>query len=218
MSRIAVILLAGGVGSRMGGALPKQYLPLLGKPIARHSFELFASLPEIDQMIVVCHHDFHHYFAGIPASFAEPGLRRQDSVYNGLQKVSEDCDLVCIHDSARPFIAKDKVIKVSEAARDYGAAVLAVPVKFTVKQSGEDNLVAATLDRSTLWEIQTPQVVRTSLLRQAFQHAIENDLAVTDDVSLVEAMGHPVKIVEGDYSNIKITTPEDLLFAASLKQ
>ncbi len=217
---ISVILLAGGTGSRMESAVPKQYMPLLGKPLARHSFELFSSLTEVKEVIVVCRKDYQHHFAlpkcPVPIRFAEPGPRRQDSVYNGLQSVTEPCQLVCIHDSARPLVKREAVDEVLKAAREHEAAVLAVPVKATIKQSSRDGFVRATLDRSTLWEVQTPQVIALPLLRRAFQHALENGLEVTDDVSLVEALGQPVKLVTGCYSNLKITTSEDLAIAQYL--
>ncbi len=218
--RVSAILLAGGTGTRMGGDTPKQYLPLDGKPVAHYSFDLFVNSPAISELIVVCHPDYRHYFSSafsrIPLVFAEPGPRRQDSVYNGLQAASQDADYICIHDAARPMITHQMLVSALEGAAEHGAATVGVPLKATVKQSYGDNLVHSTLERSCLWEIQTPQVIRATLLRDAFQHALAHNIAVTDDVSLVEALGKPVKLVQGDYSNLKITTPDDLVLAECL--
>ncbi len=212
---LSVVLLAGGAGSRMAGDIPKQYRMLGGKPIALHSFELFMSLPEVSEVVVVCHPDYRDMFcaAGVSVLFAMPGERRQDSVYNGIQQVSSDSELVCVHDSARPFVTRRMVLAAIEAAQEYGAATVGVPVKPTIKKAYANQLVECTLDRSQLWEIQTPQIIRTALLKAAFAHAIAHQLPVTDDVSLVEAYGLPVKLVQGDYYNLKITTPDDLIIA-----
>ncbi|MDP1836797.1 MAG: 2-C-methyl-D-erythritol 4-phosphate cytidylyltransferase [Chlamydiales bacterium] len=215
MTKVSAILLAGGVGTRMRSTTPKQFLPLLGKCVARYSFDLFKSMPEIHEIVVVCEEVYRKDFSEPDVLFAFPGPRRQDSVYNGFCKVSVDSDIVIIHDSARPLINRDMILRGIHAAEEHGAAVAAVPLKATVKQSRGDCFVDKTLDRSTLWEIQTPQTIKTALLRTAFEHALKHNLEVTDDVSLVEAIGYPVKLVEGGYSNLKITTPEDLVMAKS---
>ncbi len=212
MSRISVILVAGGIGSRMQAPQPKQFLPLHGKPIVRYSLDLFLSMPEISEVILVCHPAYRHFFANDRVIFALPGERRQDSVYNGLQEV-KNSDFVCIHDSARPNITIDNVREVIEAAKEHGAAALGMPIKFTIKESDADDFVVCTPDRSKIWEIQTPQVIRYDLLNEGFK--LEG-LTVTDDVSLVEHLGRPVKLVKGSYSNLKITTKEDLAIAHQL--
>lgn len=217
---ISVILVAGGKGLRMGTPTPKQYLPLAGKPVVLHSFALFAALPSVHEIIVVCEEQFQHYFPNPShpiVHFALPGARRQDSVWNGLCEVSPESDLLCIHDSARPLLRIEDCLAVLEAGLLHGAAVLATPVKYTIKSGTPDNFVQKTLERSTLWDIQTPQVIKPELLRQGFAKArAQNDIAVTDDVSLVELLGHPVKLVKGADSNIKITTLTDLALAESL--
>lgn len=131
-------------------------------------------------------------------------------MYNGLQALDSSCALVCTHDAARPFITQTLVRHVVAAAEVHGAATAAVPLKFTVKECCGQQLVTATPDRSRIWEIHTPQVVKYTLLQQGFLHANSNNIAVTDDVSLVELIKHPVKVVEGSYKNIKITTKDDL--------
>lgn len=213
---ISVILLAGGKGSRLASALPKQYIPIGNKAVALHSFEVFLDQEEIDEIIVVCAQEFRPLFKSSgnkTVSFAEPGERRQDSVFNGLQALNPQAELVCIHDSARPFINKELVKRVLEAGILYGAATVGTPVKNTIKESNEFAFVKNTPDRSKIWEIQTPQVIRVSLLKEGFIHVNKNNITVTDDVSIAELMKYPVKLVEGDYRNFKITTPDDLVVA-----
>jgi 2-C-methyl-D-erythritol 4-phosphate cytidylyltransferase len=215
--KISVILLAGGVGTRMKAPSPKQFLLHRQKPIALHSFELFHAMPEIAEIIVVCDPLYRHHFpCSSMVSFAHPGERRQDSVYNGLQEVSPSADLVCIHDSARPLITDCLTRRVIAAAQAYGAAAAAMPIKFTIKECESENFVIRTPNRAHYWEIQTPQVISHSLLKEGFELAKQSDLTVTDDVSLVELLNKPVKLVEGSYQNIKITTQEDLHIAQVL--
>ncbi|MCB1119281.1 MAG: 2-C-methyl-D-erythritol 4-phosphate cytidylyltransferase [Chlamydiia bacterium] len=209
MTPVAVILLAGGQGVRMGEAMPKQFLPLGEKPIARYSFDLFSTLSFVSEIIVVTPADFQDLF---PSSHAEPGKTRQESLRNGFDALTSAAEWVLVHDSARPFISKEMVEKVCEGAFEVGAAALATPVQLTIKEVNANHLVRKTLDRSTLVAMQTPQVMR----RDWLQEGLENDIAVTDDVALVEALGYPVKIVPGSEWNCKITTPTDLFFAQTL--
>jgi len=139
------------------------------------------------------------------------GKRRQDSVYNGLKALNPKSDWVLIHDSARPFIRQAAVSKVIRAAKKTGAAILAVKPKATIKVAKQNNLVGETLDRDKLWEVQTPQVFKKSLILQAYKKFSRRE--VTDDAALAEESGADVLLVEGTYQNIKITTAEDLLVA-----
>lgn len=219
--RISVILLAGGTGNRMKSEVPKQYLTLVDKPIVLHSLDLFLEMDAVKEIIIVCNPAYEPLFNCLYHSkikFALPGNRRQDSLFNGFQLINNSCDLVCIHDAARPLITQSLINRVISMAAQYGAATVGMPLKFTVKEVDSDNLVKNTPDRNRIWEIQTPQVIRPALLKKGFEIANQKELTVTDDVSLVELTGHPVKVIEGSHFNIKITTPEDLKIAESLKQ
>jgi 2-C-methyl-D-erythritol 4-phosphate cytidylyltransferase len=207
----SLILLAGGTGSRLKGSIPKQFRPLLGKPVVLYSFDLFASMAEIDEIVVVCAPKYQNLFPHIdkPLSFALPGERRQDSVYNGLLKASDAADLVCVHDAARPFIEKDSVAALLEEAIRTGAAALAIPAVNTIKQVDSEQRVRFTLPRQELWELQTPQAIRRELFLKAFAHAREWNIDATDDLSLVEAIGEAAVLVKSSPRNFKITTPYD---------
>ncbi|KAI3408631.1 uncharacterized protein J3R85_020133 [Psidium guajava] len=216
---VSVILLAGGKGKRMGASMPKQYLPLLGQPIALYSFYTFSRMREVKEIIVVCDPSYKDIFEDtkekvqVDLKFTLPGKERQDSVYSGLQAVDSGSELVCIHDSARPLISRGDILKVLKDGWENGAAVLGVPVKATIKEANSESFVVRTLDRKTLWEMQTPQVIKPSLLKRGFELVKREDLEVTDDVSIVEHLRHPVYVTEGSYTNIKVTTPDDLLLA-----
>lgn len=214
MKKISAILLSGGIGSRMGITTPKQYLPLAGKIIALYSYELLCQIDRIKEVIVVCDTEYQPHFKC--RHFAQPGERRQDSLYNGLQHVSTDSDYVLIHDAARPLVKKEDVEALIDAGLECGAACLATPVKMTIKQADLKCMVIQTLPRNSLFEIQTPQILKKDLLIAGFQKAEKQNLTVTDDVSLAELVSHPVKLVMGSYENIKVTTPEDLLFAENV--
>ena len=200
----------------MQSEVPKQYMLLNSKPIAQYSLDVFIGMEEISEIIIVSEPEFRHFFQFDESElikFALPGLRRQDSVYNGLKAVAEEADIICIHDSARPFIDESLVRRVLLAGIEHGAATVGMPVKFTIKEADSGTFVAKTPDRTKMWEIQTPQVLEKSLLEKGFEQAIKLGKTVTDDVMLAEGLDHPVKLVEGSYRNVKITTPEDLLFA-----
>ncbi|XP_027920624.1 2-C-methyl-D-erythritol 4-phosphate cytidylyltransferase, chloroplastic isoform X2 [Vigna unguiculata] len=216
---VSVVLLAGGQGKRMGAVVPKQYLPLFGQPIALFSFHTFFHMFEVKEVIVVCDPSYRDVFEDAKGNyeaelkFALPGKERQDSVYNGFQAVDPSSELVCVHDSARPLVLSSDVRKVLTDGLLNGAAVLGVPVKATIKEANSESFVVKTLDRKTLWEMQTPQVIKPELLRKGFELVNREGLEVTDDVSIVEHLKHPVFITEGSYTNIKVTTPDDMLLA-----
>ncbi|MCB1082508.1 MAG: 2-C-methyl-D-erythritol 4-phosphate cytidylyltransferase, partial [Chlamydiia bacterium] len=193
---------------RFNNPLPKVFHPLKGKVIIRHSFDLFVSMKEIDEIVVVCPHKYRAHFPE-KTLFASPGKERQDSVKNGLAKTSGE--IILIHDGARPFITSEDVKKLLNEGLLLGAAALGAPVKNTIKQVHKTSLVIKTLDRSELFEMFTPQLLRRSLLEKGLQAA--KDQKLTDDVALAELLNHPVKIVEGSRRNIKITYPLDLEIA-----
>ena len=207
---VSIIIVAGGKGTRMQCETPKQFLPLKGRPLIKHSIELLMNLPWTTEVIIACDPCYQSTFSDYPSvRLAPSGARRQDSVWNALQCTSDSADLICIHDAARPLLRKEEAEAVILEAAASGAAALAVPAKNTIKEVSSAGIVKKTLDRSKLWEMQTPQVMKPSLLKEGFAIAQANELSVTDDIALVELTKHPVKLVMGSYSNIKLTTPED---------
>eukprot|EP00879_Flechtneria_rotunda_P005146 GHRR01005428.1.p1 GENE.GHRR01005428.1~~GHRR01005428.1.p1 ORF type:complete len:336 (+),score=82.11 GHRR01005428.1:41-1048(+) len=220
-SSVSVILLAGGVGKRMGASIPKQYLEIKGQAIATYSLVTFAHMPQVGQIVIVCDPSWRYIFeehfprlpSGVNIKWALPGAERQDSVCNGLQQVSLEAQIVAVHDSARPLVTAADAHKCMLDAFMVGAAVLGVPVKPTIKEVDADMMVVKTLNRSKLWEVQTPQCVKPDLLHEGFRLVKEKGLEVTDDVSIIEAMGLPVRITAGSYTNIKVTTPDDMSVA-----
>lgn len=215
---LSAILLCGGTGERMGASSPKQYLPLAGKPIALHSLELFLENPNISEVIVVCENAYEMIFKAYSNDirFAKPGIKRQDSVYNGLQKVHFQNNFVLIHDSARPLLLQEDLQAIIDHTDMYDAIALATPVKETIKESHQNQMVFKTLNRKNLFNIQTPQLLKKTILEKGFAYAKKNHITVFDDVSLAELISHPVKLVIGSYENIKITTPEDLSIAENI--
>lgn len=219
MPLVGAILLAGGKGSRIGGPIPKQYLPLQGQPIVQYSLDLFLSFPEIFEIIIVCKPQFQKFFELSPLKpiqFAPPGKERQDSVASGFAHLSSSIEYVLIHDTARPLTQKEEVYRLLKEGLPIGAATLGVPIKHTVKEVDENGFVKYTLERSCLFNIQTPQLLRKNILCQGLEEAQRRNLILTDDVSLAELIGCSVKIVPGSNDNLKITTPEDLKIANHL--
>jgi 2-C-methyl-D-erythritol 4-phosphate cytidylyltransferase len=216
MEYVSVILLAGGVGSRVGSPLPKQFLTLHGKVVASYSLDVFLLFPQIKEIIIVCNPSYRYLFQHPLVKFAAPGQERQDSVWNGVLLSSPRAERLIIHDSARPFLTTDLLAELLQEAENHLAVASAVPVKATVKQTFPDGFVEKTLDRNQLWEMHTPQIIEPSLYKKAALRAQSQNLVLTDDVALIENLGYPVKLVPGSYKNIKITTPEDLSFAEAL--
>lgn len=179
-------------------------------------------MPEVAQLIVVVAEAYRPDFTqiaaqlGVSLTFADPGKERQDSVFNGLSAVVDGASVVCIHDAARPLVTAGNVREVLRDGIVYGAAVLGVPSKATIKESADGQFVLRTIERKRLWEIQTPQVVKPEVLRRGFEKVRREGLDVTDDVSIVEQLGEPVKLTMGEYTNIKLTTPEDMNIAESI--
>ena len=215
MDRVAAIVVGAGSAERMG--TDKIFAGLAGKPVITWSLDVLQDCPSINEIVLVLHKDniekgkkmvAEMGFAKV-SNVCEGGRLRQDSVNNGLQQV-QGCGWVLVHDGARPFLNSKLIGDGIEAARQTGAAVAAVPVKDTVKEIGRDGLVARTLERGLLMIVQTPQVFRADILRAAY---LEIDGEFTDDSAVVERAGYKVKLYPGDYRNIKITTPDDLILA-----
>jgi 2-C-methyl-D-erythritol 4-phosphate cytidylyltransferase len=223
--RTVALIPAGGLGLRMGGAVRKQFRPLGGLPLLVHSLRVFQSSPVIDAIILaVPESDLHycrteivdaHAFSKVTKIVAG-GIERQDSVRHALAAVDEGVGLVVIHDAVRPCVTETMVRQVVEAAAAEGAAIIALPMRDTVKQVGADRLIEGTIDRRPLWLAQTPQAFRRDWLEEAHKKARTEGLGSTDDAFLMEWMGHPVRVVEGSGENIKVTTPEDLVIAEAI--
>jgi 2-C-methyl-D-erythritol 4-phosphate cytidylyltransferase len=223
--RTVAIIPAAGLGLRMGGAVRKQFRPLGGLPLLVHSLRVFQSSPVIDAVVLaVPEADLHYCRTEIvePHGFSKVthlvagGKERQDSVRQALAVVQEGVHLVVIHDAVRPCVTMTMVKQVVEAAALDGAAIIALPMGDTVKQVGGDRLIERTIDRKPLWLAQTPQAFRRDWLDEAHRKAQAEGLAATDDAFLVEWMGHPVRVVEGNGENIKVTRPEDLVIGEAI--
>lgn len=213
----SLVFLAGGTGSRMGKGFPKQFLELNGRPLAFYSLDVFLAMPEMQEIVIVCAPEYRSYFSAYKnIKWALPGKRRQDSVFNGLQETNPNAHCVCVHDGCRPFINDQLVRRVLKAAYENGASSAAVPVQFTVKEIDSNQFVTHTPNRDFFWEIQTPQIVQRDILQKGFEKAHQSAITVTDDTALAELIGKPVKLVEGSYTNIKITRPIDFALAKCL--
>lgn len=216
----AAIIVAGGRGTRMGNALPKQFLPLGGTPILMRTIEPFITCSRIDEIVVVVPMEnitetkqlTAAFAPGKPVGVVPGGAKRQESVFQGLAALRPGCGVVVIHDAVRPFITASLIAECVETAERFGAATVARPIKETVK-AVEDGKVVETLDRSKLWIAQTPQAFRAEIILRAHEQARLDGFLGTDDCMLVERLGHPVHVIEGMDENIKITTPVDLSIA-----
>ena len=214
---VCAIVPAGGSGTRMGGTVPKQFRSLNGKPILYHTLKTLQNCGIISEIILVVpekeYETAHTDWLGkleIVKKVVIGGEKRQDSVYNGFCEASQDSEIVLVHDGVRPFLSQKMISKSIDAAREYGAAITAIPVHDTIKRVDTLGLVSQTIDRKGLWRVQTPQAFRYSLLLEAFNKAKSENFYGTDEGALIEHLGEPVKIVEGLEQNIKITRPEDL--------
>jgi 2-C-methyl-D-erythritol 4-phosphate cytidylyltransferase len=218
---VGVVVAAGGSGRRMGGKLPKQFLLLQGRTILERTLALFNAHPEVCEIVVVVPKEYLEKTAWIihqsnlrkALRVVAGGRDRQESVWNGLNAFDESPRLVLIHDAVRPLVRKEVINEVIRNVRRYGAATVGVRVKDTIKVEGEKGFYTKTLDRGKLWAVQTPQGFSYSLAFEAHKKARAAGFTSTDDASLVERRGRKVRIVEGEYENIKITTREDLAFA-----
>lgn len=221
---VSAVFPAAGVGKRMGAGRNKVLLDLARRPILLHTLLKFSACPSVGELIVIVRRDEIPYIESLlqtaqglkPYRLAEGGSERQYSIQNGLAYVSAQADIILVHDAARPLVSRETIEAVIERAQYMGAAIAAVPAKNTIKVRGEDGTVQETLERGKLWEVQTPQGFRRDILLRAYAKAAEDGFLGTDDASLVERLGQKVAIVQGDYRNVKITTPEDLVMAEAL--
>jgi 2-C-methyl-D-erythritol 4-phosphate cytidylyltransferase len=219
--RVAAVVVAAGRGERLGRAIPKAFVPLAGRPLLWHALQALGRAQSLDCIVpVVGAADRRHWDALAPelagvsglAPAVPGGARRQDSVRAGIAALPPDAEWVAVHDAARPLVRPADVDRVVAEAKRGGAALLATPVRDTVKRVQEGRVVE-TPPRAELWAAQTPQVFRTAVLREALAKAEADGFTGTDDAELVERLGVRVRVVEGDARNLKITRPEDLPLA-----
>lgn len=222
---VSVIVAAAGMSNRMGSKINKQFLAIDNKPILAHTLEKFENCKYIDEIIVVskeeeidyCRREIvNKYGIKKVRSIVRGGKERQDSIYNGILALDENSDIVLTHDGARPFVKEEHIVNGIKGVIEYGACVIGVPVKDTMKVVREGTQdVHHTPNRSLVWAAQTPQCFFTSILKEGYEYAKEEGIIGTDDSSLVEKKGYPIKMIMGSYDNIKITTPEDLIIGES---
>lgn len=216
---VTVIFPAAGQGKRMQAGVNKVFLELAGKPILVHTLLKFSRCEAVDKLVVVVAPEevlfIKRALRGVPGlkpyTVVAGGAERQFSVANGLKAMDPETDLVLVHDAARPLVSPVTIACVIDEARRSGAAIAAVREKNTVKVVDSNGIVKKTPERAQLWEVQTPQGFKREIVEEAYQKAMQDGTMGTDDASLVERLGVPVKVVTSDYRNIKITTPEDLL-------
>lgn len=211
------LIVAGGSGSRMQSALPKQFLKLAGKPVLIHTLQKFLFLA--DKVVLVLPAQYESLWEELQNSYGlstvawvPGGATRFESVRNGLEAVAEQEGVVAVHDAVRPFVSRSVILQTFEHAEEKGSAVVAVPVRDSIRQVTGNRSRA--LDRSKFMLIQTPQTFRLSLLREAYK--VCNFNGFTDDASVFEAAGNTVELLPGSYENIKITTPEDLFLGEAI--
>jgi 2-C-methyl-D-erythritol 4-phosphate cytidylyltransferase len=220
--KTSVYIPAAGSGKRFGSPLPKQFVLLNGLPLIIHTISLFHGMPETESIIIPVNTEWHDYLSEMldeynlsdSVTLVEGGAERQDSVFNALgHTIHLESEVILIHDAVRPFATTELVRQVIDSALQFGAAIPGLMPKETIKQAGPDGFVSSTLNRSGLVSVQTPQGFRKDLIVEAYRVARQDGITATDDASLAEYAGFPVRIIPGLDSNIKITTPLDFNFA-----
>ena len=222
---VVALVPAAGRGLRMGGSVPKQFLSLGGEPLIVQSLRALQAAPVIDQIVLAvpladidyCEAEIvsRHRFTKVTKVVAG-GAERQDSVRHALAQVHAETEIVLIHDAVRPFVTQRMIEEVVAAARREGAAIIALPMRDTVKQVRTDGMIERTVDRTPLWLAQTPQAFRRDWIETAHKNAHAEGIRATDDAFLVEWLGHLVAVVEGSGENIKVTRPEDLVIGEAI--
>ncbi|MEN8904931.1 MAG: 2-C-methyl-D-erythritol 4-phosphate cytidylyltransferase [Clostridiales bacterium] len=225
MEKTSVIIVAAGKGKRMNSNINKQFIDILNKPLIVRTIERFYNLNFIEEIIVVINKNEIEYFKENILNkynlkkikkIVSGGKERQESVYNGILSVSDNSKIVMIHDGARPFIEEKIIQKAINETEKYGATIVAIPVKDTIKSINTEKYVETTLKRSKLYAIQTPQTFYKDIITKAHKEALKSNFLGTDDSMLVENIGIKVKIVEGEIFNIKVTTKEDLIISEAI--
>ncbi len=219
--KAAAIIAAAGSGKRFGVGKRKQFQPLGGKPVIVHTIERFEESPSVGEIILVasedsigyCHEEIVKKFRFKKVTKIIPGgEERQHSVKRGFSSISKETDIVIVHDGVRPFVTVDLIERVINEVLISDGAIVAIPVKDTIKKSS-DGYIQKTRPRESLWLAQTPQAFRYNILKRAYEMSEADGFLGTDESSLVERLGIQVKLVRGNQMNVKITTEEDLLFA-----
>jgi 2-C-methyl-D-erythritol 4-phosphate cytidylyltransferase len=221
---VTAIVLAAGRSTRMGGGPNKQFIELLGKPIVYYSLAALEECRAVDAVIVVRRPDCAQQAEQIVrefgfqkvVAFADGGVERQDSVWNGLEKCDPATDMVAVQDGGRPLVTPVLIQSTVASAQAHSTGIYASKVVDTIKEANEDKTVIRTVDRTKLWAVQTPQTVRLPLLREAYTKVFERQAVVTDEAAAVESLGQKVHLVETAFLNLKITTPADLAIAEAL--
>lgn len=222
---VVAIVPAAGRGIRMGGSVPKQFLSLGGEPLIVQSLRTLQAASVVDQIVlavpladvkycedeIVLRHRFTKVTCVVPG-----GAERQDSVWHALAHVHSEAEIVLIHDAVRPFVTQGMIEEVVTAARKEGAAIIALPMRDTVKQVRADGTIERTVDRTPLWLAQTPQAFRRDWIEAAHKKAHDEGIRATDDAFLMEWLGYSVSVVEGSGENIKVTRPEDLVIGEAI--
>ncbi len=222
---VVAIVPAAGRGIRMGGSVPKQFLSLGGDPLVVQSLRTLQAALVVDQIVLAvpsadieyCEKEIvsRHRFTKV-ACVVPGGAERQDSVRHALAQVHSEAEIVLIHDAVRPFVTQGMIEEVVAAARKEGAAIIALPMRDTVKQVRVDRTIERTVDRTPLWLAQTPQAFRRDWIEAAHKKAHDEGIRATDDAFLMEWMGYSVAVVEGSGENIKVTRPEDLVIGEAI--
>lgn len=219
------IIVGAGKSTRMQSSESKIFLPLLVQPLVYHTIKIFENCSLIDSIILVVQNNdiekmkkmIEQYNFKKITAVVEGGQERQDSVYNGLMSIknARETDVIVVHNASNPLVKEEEIINCINDAKQYGAAVCAFPLKDTIKKVNDD-FVESTVDRSNIWQMQTPQAIKCGNFVEAFENAKKKKLKFTDDVALVESIGKKVKITKCSYENIKITTPDDLVIAEGI--
>jgi 2-C-methyl-D-erythritol 4-phosphate cytidylyltransferase len=220
------IIVAAGKGTRMGPNVDKMFLELAGQPVVAHTWQRFANARCIDEIILVVRDGMQSSFQELAEKFAikKPfrlvvgGKERQDSVWNGLEAVAPNTEIVAIQDAARPCTSEALIEATISAARETGAAVAAQAITDTIKESADGKIIQRTLDRSRLWAVQTPQTFRLQVIKRALAEVRKRGLLVTDDTGACDLIGQPVRLVVTAQPNPKVTRPEDLPYISALLQ